>query len=318
MKVINYLGIGFAIGIVLQVFFALKYGNGFNNEVLNTLWLSFLAGLIGFLAVNIYAIVNTSGATLAATTDEMRNGFFYSMITVGILLSLQAVLTLNGSAAVFIPVWLKWLIYIGVGVGFVAWIICAAFFGLAYGIDKFRGWVTTNYRWLIVGGILAGVVGLIVTLSDTSLAFSKDDALFKFKKVAPTSSTTDNAAQLEEDELAELTTRYKTNKGTNAEKIADIKEMLRLAKKYDDGTNAKKIADLERMITLLEKYEGTGEPLAGNSAGAGKQPAEAEEYKKAEQSIRDGNGNELTQKRNADGSVEQHINANDAGEPDAD
>ena len=252
MKVIHQvLGVIFAILLAFQLVYAAGHGFGTHNGIGTALWMAILSGLIGLFTVNIVRIITSSGATLMVSKEEMANAFFFAAFIVGILTSIQVLLTLSGNKLVFIPTTLETILDVLAVGGLIAWIVLAGIFLAIEAFGAFSTAMTQQYAWIAVAVVI--VVGFLFYFAfrdANTFSFSQEDALFTATKQEVT---------------------VKPEKEPDATKIAD------------------------------------------NSKGSGKQPSEAEKYKETEQVIRDGNGVTVSQKRNADGSVEQHI---DADEPD--
>ncbi len=196
MKIINGIGVVFALGLVLQLYFGVKNGYSLQNGIGSTLWIASIVGLGALLAANVYELVNSSGASLVTTGNKMRNAFFGAFAGVGILLSVQSILLLNDSDTIFIPHWFLDLAWIFLGLGAFAWIMLAGLYGITTGITRFHVWLTGNYKWLIFAGILLLLVGLATFfISDEFSFFTKDESLFKFKKEQRAKETPDGKSR---------------------------------------------------------------------------------------------------------------------------
>jgi hypothetical protein len=250
MKIIKVLGVVLACGLTLQMHYALKHGFGFHNGIGNVIWLALLAGIIGLLVINIYAIIKTGGSTLTATSSQMRNAFFGAFITVGLLVSLQTILALNGSNIIFLPSWFKTFIYIVLGTGVFGWIILAAFYSIASSIDMLRAFMTKKYAWIIFGVVLAFLLGLFVIFKDTSFSFfKKEDALITFDekdKVKKTAKDTVNAdASKAEAEQEKNAKSGGTKTPTETEQIISDKNGVTVSQTLVDGKLVQRINDDE-------------------------------------------------------------------------
>lgn len=211
----------------MQLHYGLKNGFGLNNGIGSTIWLASMAGLVGLLAVNIYAIIRTNGVTLMTTNEQMINGFFFTMVIAGILISLQVILALNGSSVVFIPNWLKSLIYILIGVGIFGWVMLVAFHGIASAITVFRSFMGRRYGWLIFGGVLALLIGLFVIFKDSDFSFfKKEDAIFTFD---------------EKDKVKKIVKEEPIKEITENDKVAE--------KESDNGAAEKAPVETEQIIS---------------------------------------------------------------------
>jgi len=232
--------------------YALKHGFGFHNGIGNVIWLALLAGIIGFLVVNIYAIIKTGGSTLTATSNQMRNAFFGAVILVGLLTSLQTILALNNSTIIFLPSWFKTVLYILLGTGVFGWIILAAIYSIASSIDVLRAFIAEKYAWIIFGVALAFLLGLFVIFKDTSFSFfKKEDALITFsekdkvKKITKEKNAEKNADATKAEAEQENVKSGGTKTPTETEQIISDKNGVTVSQTLVDGKLVQRINDAE-------------------------------------------------------------------------
>lgn len=190
------LGVLFAILLAFQLVYAAGHGYGLHNGVGTALQLAILAGLIGLFAVNILGIITSGGATLAVSNERMQNAFFFTALTVGILFSMQAIITLSGSSLVFIPTILESILNILVVGGMLAWMILAGIFWIGEALNALSNGVARRYGWLIIAVMLGLGFLFYYAFRDGSIfSFSKEDALFAPTKQEVTIPTTEPNAQ---------------------------------------------------------------------------------------------------------------------------
>lgn len=205
MKYVHQLlGVFFCIFLAVQITTSATHGHGTHNFVGTTILLAFLTGLIGLCTVNIIGIITSSGTTLHVSKEKMANAFFLSTFIVGMLLSIQATLSLSGSEVVFIPSTIETIITVLVVGGLLSWVGLAAIFWIMEALGAFSTGMAKEYGWLIAAGVLAFGLFLYFSFQNGSFSnislFSKENALFKPTKEI---SQKKDAAEPDVEQIAE-------------------------------------------------------------------------------------------------------------------
>lgn len=267
------LAIGFAFFLALVIFFGIKNGVAFGEQLGTAMWLTLCVGFAGIFFQAVRGIYNMGSTATSVSTSFERysNSFMIPAFIVGIIFEIQLLLAVCGSSTVFIPSWIETIIYIVNLVLVIIWIIFAIRYLLGLGIQHFRRQMSTGHRWLMFAGIFLGFVIIFLLFKYSPFSLDQGDGLFKPMETREASvNGLDAKTRLEKlARVMELAHEVKFSKNLSAkEKVAKMREIIAIWKECDtDGSHSEEIAAYEKLLADLEALEDSDSALADASMG---------------------------------------------------